>query len=132
MSQSPYDFGEAKAAIERASVAQRKAEQEVRDAFRHHGEAERSYRRALAQKITELRSRGIPVTIVADLARGDWEIADLRMRRDIKEGVREAAKSAIFRHTADRRELEQLVDWSMRRELAEGSGMQPQWSKAAA
>ena len=123
----PYDFGEAKGAIERASIAQKRAEDDVKEAFRLFGEAERSYRRALAQKIVELRADGIPVSIVNDLARGDAHVADLRLKRDIKDGVREAAKSAIFRHTADRRELEQLVDWSLRRELAEGA-VQPQWS----
>lgn len=127
----PFDFGEAKAQIDDASRAQAKAEQEIRDAFRLYGEAERSYRRALAQKITELRANGIAVSIVADLARGDAHVADLRLRRDIKDGVREAARSAIWRHQADRRELEQLVTWSMRRELAE-SGPQPHWTRSAA
>jgi len=131
MTAVPFDFGEAKAAIDAASGAQKKAENEVKDAYRLYGEAERSYRRALAQKITELRANGIAVSIAQDLARGDAHVADLRLKRDIKDGLREAAKSAIFRHTADRRELEQLIDWSLRRELAE-SGPQPQWTRAAA
>lgn len=132
MTAVPFDFDQARAAIDSASSAQRRAEQEIRDAYRLYGEAERSYRRALAQRITELRADKIPVSIAADLARGDAHVADLRLRRDIKDGVREAAKSAVWRHQADRRELEQLVTWSMRRELAEGAGMQPQWSERTA
>lgn len=115
---STFDFTEARAAINTAKAAQASAEQAVRDAFSTYGNAERAYRKALAIKILELRAEGIPVTICLDLAKGDRRIADLRYARDVAEGVKEAATSAIWRHTADRRELEQLVDWSMRRDLA--------------
>lgn len=110
----PYDFAEAKAAIERASIGQRNAEQAICDAYADYGAKERAYRIALAQKITELRAEGIAITIAQDLAKGERRVADLRYARDVAEGVREASKSAVFRHTADRRELEQLVDWSRR------------------
>jgi hypothetical protein len=42
------------------------------------------------------------------------------MKRDVAAGVKEALEQAGFRLNADRRILERLVDWSMRRELAEG------------
>lgn len=112
----PYDFGEARDAIRLASSSQKSAEQAIRDSYREHGEAERVYRKALARQITLLRSEGIPVTIVSDLARGDKHVADLRYMRDVKDGVREAALSAMWRHSADRRALEQLVDWSKKLE----------------
>lgn len=114
MTALPYDYGEAKAAIERASVAQRGAEEQVRDAYRQHADAERAYRITLAKVILELHAGGTAWTICPDLARGDPRVADLRYRRDVALGVREAAQSAVFRHTADRRELEQLVNWSLR------------------
>jgi hypothetical protein len=41
---------------------------------------------------------------VQDLAKGDKHVADLRFKRDVAEGIREAAVSALWRHTADRRE----------------------------
>lgn len=110
----PYDFGEAKAAIERASLAQRHAEEEIRGAYGNYGATERAYRKALAQKIVELRADGVPATVCLDLAKGDSRIADLRYNRDVAEGMKEAATSSVWRHTADRRELEQLVSWSMR------------------
>ena len=110
----PYDFGEAKAAIERASTAQKNAEQAIRDAFREYGAAERAYRMLLAQEILKLRAEGVAVTVAQDLAKGIKQVADLRFKRDVAEGIKEAATSAVWRHTADRRELEQLVSWSMR------------------
>jgi hypothetical protein len=110
----PYDWGEAKAAISRASIAQKNAEQAVVRAYKDYGEAERAYRMALAKEIVKLRVEGQPVTIVQDLARGAKHVADLRYYRDVAKGVQEATSSAVWRHTADRRELEQLVQWSMR------------------
>lgn len=116
MTVAPYDWGQARTQIAAHSAAQKAAEKEIRDAYRLWAEAERTYRRALAQKIVEMRAErpSVPVTIIGDLARGDGHIADLKFRRDVKAGVKEAAQSAIFRHTADRRELEQLISWSMR------------------
>ena len=110
----PYDFSEAREAISKASLNQKNAEAEIRRAYREFGEKERAYRKALAQRILELRGDKIPVTVIQDMAKGDLKIADLRFERDLAEGVREAAVSAIWRHSADRRELEQLVSWSMR------------------
>jgi len=111
---APYDFGEAKAAISRAAQLQRSAEDAIRESYRSYGAAERAYRLALAEEIIKMRAEGVAMTVAQDLAKGEKHVADLRYKRDIAEGVREAAKSAIFRHTADRRELEQLVAWSLR------------------
>lgn len=131
MSESPYDWAQARNAINAAKAAQHEAEKNVRDAFKQFGLARRAYQTALAQKILELRAAGQAATLCADLARGDAHVAELRFKKDVAEGVMEAAKSAIWRHTADRRELETLVDWSKRRELAEGAG-EPQWTQRQA
>ena len=48
-------------------------------------ETERDYRVALAKKIIALRALGTPVTIINDLARGDEEVATLRLKRDVAE-----------------------------------------------
>ncbi len=45
-------------------------------------EAEKSYRTAKARKLLELRLKGMPVTIVTDIARGDEEVAELAFVRD--------------------------------------------------
>lgn len=114
MTVTPYDFGEARDAINAAKAAQASAEDAIKDAFRQYGDAERAYRKALAIKITELRADGVAATVCLDLAKGEERIATLRYKRDVQEGVKEAAMSAVWRHTANRRELEQLISWSMR------------------
>jgi hypothetical protein len=39
----------------------------------------------LATKLLELRDLGHPVTIIGDIARGNRDIAELRLKRDIAE-----------------------------------------------
>lgn len=112
--QQPYDWGQARDAINAAKAAQKVAEDNVREGFKAFGLARRAYQTALASKILELRASGTAATICSDLARGDKHVAELRFRKDVAEGMKEAASSAVWRHTADRRELEQLVNWSMR------------------
>lgn len=110
----PYDFAQARAAITTASENMKNSEAFTRKAFEDAANAERAYRVALAQKIVELHAGGSAWTVCQDLARGDRSVADLRYRRDVAEGVKEAAQSATWRHTADRKDLSKLVDWSMR------------------
>lgn len=114
MTTVPYDFGEAKAAIERASQNMKSSEQFTRDAYDRAGAAEKAYRIALARKIVELHAEGIAWTVTQDLAKGDPQVAHLRYERDVAEGVKEAAVSATWRHTADRKDLTGLVEWSRR------------------
>jgi hypothetical protein len=116
---SPYTFDEAHTAATRASQAHRVAEDNIRHAFREWGNAERAYRVALAQRITELHADGVAWTVTADLARGDRKVAQLRVARDIAAGVKEAAVQAGWRASKDREDTTQLIQWSMRRELAE-------------
>ena len=110
----PYDYAGAKAAIVTATVAQRNAEEEIRRTATVLARAERAYRQALAEEILKLKADGAAMTVAQDLARGTKHVADLRYQRDIAAGIKEAAAQAIWRHAADRRELEQLVDWSRR------------------
>lgn len=110
----PYSFADAKAAIERASRSQKDAEQALRDAYSKYAAAERAYRQALAEEILRLKAEGVAWSSTSDLARGTKHVADLRYHRDVADGVKEAAAQVAFRHAADRRELEQLVTWSMR------------------
>jgi hypothetical protein len=75
---------------------------------------------ALSERITSLHADGVAWSAAADIARGEQKVAHLKMLRDIAAGVRDAAEQAGFRLNADRRILERLTEWSMRRELAEG------------
>jgi rubrerythrin len=114
-----WDFDEARDALRRCSSAQQEAEKFIKDAYQEYAQAERAYRFALAQKITDLRAQSQPVTLAADLARGDKHVADLRFKRDVREGVVEAAKQRAYTAAADRKDAQGLATWSQRRELAE-------------
>lgn len=56
---------------------------------------ERNYRVLLSKRLTELRAAGEKVTHLADIARGQEDVAQLRFDRDIAEGLKEAAKEGI-------------------------------------
>jgi len=128
---APYTFGEAVERSNALSAAQEVAEAETRRAYAQFAEAERVYRKALAEKIVRLRAEGAAATTAADLARGEAQVAELRYRRDVAEGIVEAAKQAGWRLQANRRDGHEFIDWSKRRDLAEGAG-QPQWTGTVA
>lgn len=58
-------------------------------------ETEYYYRIKLSKRLTELRAEGQAVTHLADIARGEPEIAKLRMNRDIAKGLYESSQEAI-------------------------------------
>lgn len=117
---APYDFQEARQAAANASRAQERAEQFIREAAKTFALAEEAYRVRLAETIVELHAQGMAWTVCQDVARGQKDVARLRRDRDIAEGVKEAAVQSAWRRSADRRDTERFVEWSMRRELAEG------------
>jgi hypothetical protein len=117
----PWDFDEARDKLRACSSEQKASEEFIRTAYKGYAEAEKAYRLGKGSKITELRSSGESVTLAADLARGDAHVADLRMRRDIAEGVVEASKQRSYTAAADRKDAQGLAQWSQRRELAEMS-----------
>jgi hypothetical protein len=119
----PWDFDEAHANLAERSAVQQDAERQVREAYKDHAQKERAYRVALAKKITELKADGVAWTSTGDLARGDEKVADLKLQRRIAEGVLEAAKLHAWTVAADRKDVQGLATWSMRREMAElGTG----------
>jgi hypothetical protein len=77
-------------------------------------ESERVYRIALSRKIVELHADGVAWTVAQDVARGDEKVAQLRYERDIARGVLDVSEQVTWRHTADRRDLTELVKWSGR------------------
>lgn len=58
-------------------------------------EKEYLYRIALSKRLTELRSEGQAVTHLADIARGEPNIAQLRLNRDIARGLYDSSQEAI-------------------------------------
>lgn len=110
----PMDYITAVSVHRVESEAQHNAEKYLALKSKEAAEKEREYREALARKITELQAEGKPATIARDLARGDKLVATLAMERSICQGLVEAAQQSIWRHTANRRDLEQFIDWSKR------------------
>lgn len=128
MSEAPWTFAEAAAKCRRAAVAQEQAEQSYLAAARDFAAKEESYRVALAIEIVKTHGDGVAWSTAPDLARGDAEVARLRLERDIAEGVREAMEQALWRMAANRKDAQRFSDWSMRRELAEAAGTVPEGS----
>lgn len=125
---APYDFSEARDLTVKAAAAQKTAEDLLRSTSRDFAEKERAYRVALAKEIVRQHAEeGSAWTVCQDLARGNPEVAKLRMERDIAEGVKEATQQQAWRASADRKDLHGLIAWSMRRDLAEDVP-QPQWA----
>lgn len=112
----PLQIEDAREAAYRASEVQREVENSIRTASADLAEAERAYRKALSRRITELRAE-LPATVCKDVARGEKAVADLRYTRDVAAGVLEAHRQQGFRRGADRRDLDTLLNWSMRRDL---------------
>lgn len=110
----PYDFAEARAQANAASVRTQQAEDFFKQCAREYAQKEAAYRQALAEKIVELRAAGQPTTLAGDLARGDKAVSHLKRERDIAEGMKDASLQSLWRLAADRRDLGRFIDWSMR------------------
>ena len=72
-----------------------RAVQELKPRGRKKAETAREYRMALSKRLTVLRAEGQPVTHLLDIAKGEEDIAKLRMERDIAESLYDSAVEAI-------------------------------------
>lgn len=123
MSEQPWTFERAYRAHEDASREQESAEQELGGKNHEYAQAEEAYRKALALEMWRLRNEdGVAWSALADLARGADHVAELKRTRDLAEGERTVASHAVYRRSSDRSDTERFIDWSMRRDLAEGHG----------
>jgi hypothetical protein len=120
MTGQPWDFATALAASHAAETEQRRVESEVTTAYREFARAEELYEVALARRIWQLKAEGVAITACKTLAEGEPSIAVLKRERNEKEGLKETSKLAGWRVNADRRDVEGFIDWSKRRDLAEG------------
>lgn len=80
-------------------------------------ENEREYRKELAKAILAEREKGVPVSIVGDVARGIPYIADLKCARDCSEAIYKASQEAINVQKLNLR----LLDAQMSREWNSGN-----------
>ena len=121
MSEHPWTFEEAVQRCQHASRAQQQAEDAVRKAVVEAAVAEEAYRLELAAAIVSKHADGIAWSVCADVARGEKRVAELRRRRDIAAGVRDALSQSVWRRSADRKDAQRFSDWSQRVQLADGS-----------
>ncbi|MEE0733302.1 MAG: hypothetical protein U0M23_06665 [Acutalibacteraceae bacterium] len=75
-----------------------------------YAKSESEYRISLAKKILLERDRGVPVTIISDICRGDTEIAKLKFMRDVAETTYKAALEAINVYKLQIKVLENQID----------------------
>lgn len=68
---------------------------EAKERGRVLAKCEHDYRVAKAKYILQQRTEGTPVTILADLAKGEENIARLCMERDIAQTLYDSSKEAI-------------------------------------
>ncbi len=79
--------------IRQAAADLRKAVDDIHAAAKKKAETERDYRVKLAREIMTLRDKGLPVSIVNDVARGNC--ADAKYERDLAEVMYRATLEAI-------------------------------------
>lgn len=121
----PMDYITAVTVHRVESDLQHAAENFLSEKAREAAEAEKLYREELAKEITRRRGGGSSASAARDEARGQPHIADLAMKRDVALGLKDAAAQSIWRHTANRRDLEQFIDWSKRASFLDSQQREP-------
>lgn len=76
---------------------------------RTFAQAEHDYKVALSEKILVERDKGMPVTIIGDVCRGNRAIAKLRFERDVAEVTYKAALEAINSYKLQIRIIENQI-----------------------
>lgn len=85
-----------------------------------YAEAEKAYRVKLADTMLRLKAEGTAATMVGDLARGDKEVARLKVARDCAEALYKAAAEGINVYKLEAR----LLDNQLAREWGQETGRQ--------
>lgn len=81
--------------IEQAMIDLETCVSEYKKYNKDYAMKEKKYRILLSQRLTALRAAGEKVTHLADIARGQEDIAQLRFDRDIAEGLKKSAEEGI-------------------------------------
>lgn len=68
---------------------------ELKERGKAYSHAEHDYRVLLSKRLVELRAEGQAVTHLADIAKGEPEVAKLRLQRDISESLYKSCLEAI-------------------------------------
>lgn len=118
----PWTIDDARDALAAATRQQTDHQDVIREKVKAAARTDQLYRVALARTIRELRKEGHAATLAKDLAKGAKDVSELAYDAAVAEGDREVAVQEGWRLHANRKDTEQLADWSKRRDLAEGCG----------
>lgn len=122
----PWEIEDARDVLAEASRQQADHEETIKEAVKAAARADQLYRVALAHKIAQLREEGMAASLCEKIARGDERIAGLAYDAAVAEGNREIAVQEGWRLHANRKDSQQLADWSRRRTLAEAFDQIPE------
>ena len=75
-----------------------------------YAQTEHDYKVALSKRILAHRAEGMPVSIISDICRGEPEIADLRLKKDIAEVQYKATTEAIQNYKLQIRILDAQIE----------------------
>lgn len=92
--------------IEQAMNDLQKTLSNHKEYIKDYAKKEYNYRTALSKELVRLRAEGQAVTHLADIARGEPEIARLRFERDIAEGLVKSAEEGINFYKLKIKEME--------------------------
>lgn len=81
--------------LHEARNSHKKAINKLYQAGEDKAQAEKDYKMALAKELYRLRHEGQPATLCQDLARGDGDVATLRMERDLAVSLYEVTLEKI-------------------------------------
>lgn len=98
----------------------KKAEQslsEYKRCQKDYAVKEYNYRTALSKRLLERRAGGQPVTHLADIVKGEEDIAKLRFERDIAEGLKNSAEKGtdFYKLYARLMEAQNAREWGQAR-----------------
>ena len=62
---------------------------------KEYAQAERDYRTALSIEIVKLKTQGMPVSIINDVARGSENVVNLKFKRDLAQEVYKASRDKL-------------------------------------
>lgn len=126
MRRLPWEIQDAREVLAQASRDQADHQEAIREAVKAAARADHLHRVALAQKIAELREAGKAAALCSKLAQGDEQVSQLGYEAAIAEGDREIAVQEGWRLHANRKDSQELADWSKRRDLAVDHGQVPE------
>lgn len=98
--------------MDRCLMAMQKGNVEYKSLGLKKALAEKNYRIALRKEIIKLRAEGNKVTLIYDMARGNEEVAKLRLERDITEINYTVCRDSLIYYGKELEILRSQLSWA--------------------